>query len=122
MGDTGQTKPGSLADRLNHSFETAHPTDRAPYSNEDVARAVRELDGNISKGISLVPSRWRAHKSDVPASAGSGAFLRCHARGALAVLGGRRGSDYDVRGPTLVGVVSEPARSVSRMLARELSV
>jgi len=49
MGDTGQPKPGSLADRLNCLFETIRPPGRAPYSNEEVARAVREEGGDISR-------------------------------------------------------------------------
>jgi len=49
MGDAGQPKPGPLADRLNRLFETVHPPGRAPYSNEEVARAVREQGGDISR-------------------------------------------------------------------------
>jgi transcriptional regulator with XRE-family HTH domain len=49
MGDTGKPKPDSLADRLNRLFETVHPPGRASYSNEEVARAVREQGGDISR-------------------------------------------------------------------------
>jgi transcriptional regulator with XRE-family HTH domain len=49
MGDADQPKPGSLADRLNRLFETVHPPGRAPYSNEEVARAVRGQGGDISR-------------------------------------------------------------------------
>jgi transcriptional regulator with XRE-family HTH domain len=48
-GEAGRPKPGSLADRLNHLFETVHPAGRGPYSNEEVARAVREQGGDISR-------------------------------------------------------------------------
>ncbi|QTZ94655.1 helix-turn-helix domain-containing protein [Streptomyces auratus] len=40
---------GKLASRLNHLFATVHPRDRGPYSNEEVARAIREQGGDISK-------------------------------------------------------------------------
>jgi transcriptional regulator with XRE-family HTH domain len=49
MGDASQPKPGFLAERLNCLFETVHPPGRAPYSNEEVARAVREQGGDISR-------------------------------------------------------------------------
>jgi len=49
MGDAGQPKRGSLADRLNRLFETVHPPGRGPYSNEEVARAVREQGGDVSR-------------------------------------------------------------------------
>jgi len=45
----GDTSPGSLADRLNRLFATVHPCGRGPYSNEEVARAVRAQGGDISK-------------------------------------------------------------------------
>jgi transcriptional regulator with XRE-family HTH domain len=48
-GEAGQAKSGSLADRLNHLFETIHPPGRDPYSNEEVARAIREQGGDISR-------------------------------------------------------------------------
>jgi transcriptional regulator with XRE-family HTH domain len=46
-----QGKHGSsaLADRLNRLFETVHPPGRGPYSNEEVARAIRAEGGDISR-------------------------------------------------------------------------
>lgn len=41
--------PGLLAARLNHLFATVHPRGRGPYSNEEVAKAVRAQGGDISK-------------------------------------------------------------------------
>lgn len=38
-----------LAQRLNRLFETVHPRGRGPFSNEEVARAVRDQGGDISK-------------------------------------------------------------------------
>ena len=38
-----------MADRLNHLFETVHPAGRGPYSNEEVARAIRAQGGDISR-------------------------------------------------------------------------
>lgn len=43
------TLPGVLAIRLNHLFATVHPGGRGPYSNEEVARAIRAQGGDISK-------------------------------------------------------------------------
>ncbi|MFC9931758.1 helix-turn-helix domain-containing protein [Streptomyces sp. NPDC127190] len=40
---------GSLAQRLNRLFETVHPRGRGPFSNEEVARAIREQGSDISK-------------------------------------------------------------------------
>jgi transcriptional regulator with XRE-family HTH domain len=34
--------PRTLADKLNHLFLTVHPAARGPYSNEEVAAAIRE--------------------------------------------------------------------------------
>jgi transcriptional regulator with XRE-family HTH domain len=45
----GGTSPGVLADRLNRLFATVHPRGRGPYSNEEVARAIRAQGGDISK-------------------------------------------------------------------------
>ncbi len=45
----GIQPPGLLTRRLNHLFETVHPRGRGPFSNEEVARAVREQGGDISK-------------------------------------------------------------------------
>ena len=47
--DQGQSGKGSLAGRLNHLFETVHPAGRGPYSNEEVARAIRDEGGDISR-------------------------------------------------------------------------
>ncbi|MDH6623222.1 transcriptional regulator with XRE-family HTH domain [Streptomyces sp. LBL] len=41
--------PGLLARRLNHLFDTVHPRGRGPFSNEEVARAIRDQGGDISK-------------------------------------------------------------------------
>ncbi|MFB7864270.1 MULTISPECIES: helix-turn-helix domain-containing protein [unclassified Streptomyces] len=45
----GTQPPGSLAQRLNRLFETVHPRGRGPFSNEEVARAIRDRGGDISK-------------------------------------------------------------------------
>jgi len=37
-----------LADKLNHLFATVHPADRGPYSNEEVAVAIRGRGPTIS--------------------------------------------------------------------------
>ncbi|MGK5546584.1 helix-turn-helix domain-containing protein [Streptomyces sp. URMC 127] len=41
--------PNALADRLNHLFRTVHPRGRRPYSNEEVAEAIRAEGGDISR-------------------------------------------------------------------------
>jgi transcriptional regulator with XRE-family HTH domain len=41
-------RPASLADRLDLLFRTVHPSDRGPYSNKEVAAAIRERGGSIS--------------------------------------------------------------------------
>ncbi|MEV0639913.1 helix-turn-helix transcriptional regulator [Streptomyces sp. NPDC050619] len=38
-----------LPQRLNSLFETMHPHGRGPFSNEEVARAIRDQGGDISK-------------------------------------------------------------------------
>ncbi|WP_307534226.1 helix-turn-helix domain-containing protein [Streptomyces sp. V3I8] len=38
-----------LPQRLNCLFETMYPHDRGPFSNEEVARAIRDQGGDISK-------------------------------------------------------------------------
>lgn len=43
------TERRSLADRLNHLFAMVHPADRGPYSNEEVAQAIRHDGGEISR-------------------------------------------------------------------------
>ncbi|MCP2259758.1 hypothetical protein LX15_003464 [Streptoalloteichus tenebrarius] len=37
--------PRTLAEKLNHLFETVHPAGRGPYSNEEVAAAIRDQGG-----------------------------------------------------------------------------
>jgi transcriptional regulator with XRE-family HTH domain len=37
-----------LADKLNHLFATVHPAERGPYSNEEVAAAIRDRGPTIS--------------------------------------------------------------------------
>jgi transcriptional regulator with XRE-family HTH domain len=39
----------ALRGRLNRLFETVHPPGRGPYSNEEVARAIRAEGGGISR-------------------------------------------------------------------------
>lgn len=39
----------TLAERLNHLFATVHPGDRGPFSNEEVAQAIRHDGGEISR-------------------------------------------------------------------------
>jgi transcriptional regulator with XRE-family HTH domain len=39
----------ALRSRLNRLFETVHPPGRGPYSNEEVARAIRAQGGDISR-------------------------------------------------------------------------
>ena len=48
-GNSGQSDLGSLAERLNYLFENIHPTGRGPYSNEEVASAIRQQGGDISR-------------------------------------------------------------------------
>ncbi|HEU4425136.1 MAG TPA: XRE family transcriptional regulator [Pilimelia sp.] len=38
----------SLAVKLNHLFQTVHPSDRGPYSNEEVASAIRRTGESMS--------------------------------------------------------------------------
>ncbi|MEH1126296.1 helix-turn-helix domain-containing protein [Micromonospora sp. CPCC 206061] len=45
---TSPAKPRTLADKLNHLFRTVHPGDRGPYSNEEVASAIRESGESMS--------------------------------------------------------------------------
>jgi transcriptional regulator with XRE-family HTH domain len=50
MAENGRpARAGNLARRLNHLFATVHPRDRGPYSNDEVARAIRTQGGDISK-------------------------------------------------------------------------
>ncbi|SHG89347.1 helix-turn-helix domain-containing protein [Streptoalloteichus hindustanus] len=37
--------PRTLAEKLNHLFESVHPAGRGPYSNEEVAAAIRDQGG-----------------------------------------------------------------------------
>jgi len=47
--------PRSFADRLNHLFATVVPAGRGPYSNEEVAAALRDAGVDISRSyISLL--------------------------------------------------------------------
>jgi transcriptional regulator with XRE-family HTH domain len=41
----GADSAATLADRLNHLFQTVHPAQRGPYSNEEVATAIRDQGG-----------------------------------------------------------------------------
>jgi transcriptional regulator with XRE-family HTH domain len=47
--DQGVRGHPALRDRLNRLFETVHPPGRGPYSNEEVARAIRAEGGDISR-------------------------------------------------------------------------
>jgi transcriptional regulator with XRE-family HTH domain len=47
--DESPPDAGRLATRLNHLFATVHPRGRGPYSNEEVAKAIRAQGGDISK-------------------------------------------------------------------------
>ncbi|NJC70644.1 helix-turn-helix transcriptional regulator [Planosporangium thailandense] len=38
-------KQRTLADKINHLFQTVHPASRGPYSNEEVATAIRDRGG-----------------------------------------------------------------------------
>jgi transcriptional regulator with XRE-family HTH domain len=49
MAESGPSNATGLASRLNHLFETVHPPGRGPYSNEEVARAIRAQGGDISR-------------------------------------------------------------------------
>ena len=49
MSKGNSSDAGRLAARLNHLFATVHPRDRGPYSNDDVAKAIRSQGGDISK-------------------------------------------------------------------------
>lgn len=44
-GDEPNTIKRTLADKLNHLFETVHPLTRGPYSNAEVAQEMREAAG-----------------------------------------------------------------------------
>jgi transcriptional regulator with XRE-family HTH domain len=44
-----EVPPSQLTNRLNRLFETVHPPGRGPYSNEEVAKAIRAQGGDISK-------------------------------------------------------------------------
>lgn len=47
----GKSPSRLLADKLNHLFATVHPAGRGPYSNEEVAAAIRDRGGpTISAG------------------------------------------------------------------------
>ena len=45
---TGERPEGTFADRLNLLFETVHPPGRGPWTNKEVASAIRERGGSIS--------------------------------------------------------------------------
>jgi transcriptional regulator with XRE-family HTH domain len=38
-------RPRTLADKVNHLFQTVHPAGRGPYSNDEVATAIRDRGG-----------------------------------------------------------------------------
>jgi transcriptional regulator with XRE-family HTH domain len=50
----------SLADKLNHLFATVHPADRTPYSNEEVAGAIRTRGGPTISGTYI----WMLRKGE----------------------------------------------------------
>ncbi|MFB8310196.1 XRE family transcriptional regulator [Streptomyces sp. NPDC055961] len=43
----------SLADKLNQLFEVVHPKDRGPYTNDEVAAALKEQGGSTISGTYL---------------------------------------------------------------------
>lgn len=45
---TTPAEPRTLADKINHLFLTVHPRGRGPYSNEEVASAIRETGESMS--------------------------------------------------------------------------
>jgi transcriptional regulator with XRE-family HTH domain len=49
LHDQGVRGHPALRDRLNRLFEAVHPPGRGPYSNEEVARAIRAEGGDISR-------------------------------------------------------------------------
>jgi transcriptional regulator with XRE-family HTH domain len=38
-------RPRTLADKINHLFQTVHPASRGPYSNDEVATGIRDRGG-----------------------------------------------------------------------------
>lgn len=48
MGQGQEEKPASLAEKLELLFRTVHPADRGPYTNKEVAAAIRQRGGSIS--------------------------------------------------------------------------
>jgi transcriptional regulator with XRE-family HTH domain len=38
-------RPRTLADKVNHLFQTVHPAGRGPYSNDEVATAIQDRGG-----------------------------------------------------------------------------
>jgi transcriptional regulator with XRE-family HTH domain len=38
-------RPRTLADKINYLFQTVHPAGRGPYSNDEVATAIRDRGG-----------------------------------------------------------------------------
>jgi transcriptional regulator with XRE-family HTH domain len=44
-GETSSSKPGIIAQRLEHLFQTVHPRDREPYSNREVADEINRRAG-----------------------------------------------------------------------------
>src|SRR5262249_773977 len=66
MSDAGTTHRRTLADKVNHLYHTMHPADRAEYSNEEVAAAIRARGGptisatylwELRKGLRDNPTR-----------------------------------------------------------------
>jgi transcriptional regulator with XRE-family HTH domain len=56
----GSTERRTLADKLNHLFETVHPRGRAPYSNNEVAAAMGVSGtyiGQLRKGLRDNPTK-----------------------------------------------------------------
>src|SRR5690606_31168788 len=43
-----EEKPASLAEKLDLLFRTVHPAGRGPYTNKEVAAAIRQRGGSIS--------------------------------------------------------------------------
>lgn len=60
MTDKAPQRPTTLAGKLDYLFSTFHPADRGPYSNEEVASAIRETGGPTISGTYI----WYLRKGE----------------------------------------------------------
>ncbi|MFC5825881.1 helix-turn-helix domain-containing protein [Nonomuraea insulae] len=60
MTDKTPQQPATLADKLDRLFDTMHPPDRGPYSNEEVASAIRSQGGPTISGTYI----WYLRKGE----------------------------------------------------------